>query len=348
MYFQRLFSSGVISAALWTVCTAVQAATFSIHPLVSDNPVAVPAPVTDARLVNAWGLSYAPGGPFWLSATDSGVSTVYKVNPNTQATSVSPIYATIPGDGSATGQVYLSAGREFKRNIFFFVSEDGTVSGWRPALGSVAEVIVPASADAVYKGVAGAVLGGHAYLYAANFRSGAIDVIRSNRRVPRPTGDFSDPTLPAGYAPFNVQRLGDALYVSYAVQDVDKKDEVAGPGLGIVNRFDLQGQLLGRVVTGGALNAPWGLAVAPSSFGPWAGALLVGNFGDGRINAYDATTNAWLGTVNGGDGQPLVIDGLWALSPGGGGQGGSTSLLYFTAGPNGETHGLFGVLTPNP
>jgi uncharacterized protein (TIGR03118 family) len=145
-----------------------------------------------------------------------------------------------------------------------------------------------------------------------------------------------------------VQRLGDALYVTYAQHGDEEGEEAKGAGLGLVDRFDLNGNLLGRVATGGALNAPWGLAIAPSSFGAWAGALLVGNFGDGRISAFDAGTNSFLGQVTGPGGTPLSIDGLWALTPGNNGSAGSSDLLYFSAGPNDEEHGLFGVLVPVP
>jgi uncharacterized protein (TIGR03118 family) len=186
------------------------------------------------------------------------------------------------------------------------------------------------------------------YLYAANFRAGSIEVIKGTAAQANLSGTFTDPGLPSGYAPFNVQNLGGTLYVTYAVQDADKEDEIAGAGLGIVDRYDLQGNFLGRVAAGGTLDAPWGLALAPSSFGAWAGALLVGNFGDGRINAYDATSGSFLGQVTGADGAPLAIDGLWAITPGNDKGAGSSGLLYFSAGPDEESHGLFGVLVAVP
>ncbi|MGH8797785.1 MAG: TIGR03118 family protein, partial [Caldimonas sp.] len=200
----------------------------------------------------------------------------------------------------------------------------------------------------VYKGAAFATIGANSYLYAANFRSGAIDVAKGSAAAPALSGMFVDPGLPSGYAPFNVQNLGGTLYVTYAQQDADKHDEIAGAGLGLVDSYDLQGNLLSRVATGGTLDAPWGLAIAPSSFGAMAGALLVGNFGDGRINAYDATTDAFLGQVLDAANAPLAIDGLWAISPGNDGNAGSSARLYYTAGPGDEAHGVFGVLTPVP
>ena len=173
-------------------------------------------------------------------------------------------------------------------------------------------------------------------------------MLKGTAAAPALSGNFTDPNLPSGYAPFNIQNLGGTLYVTYARQDAAGHDEVSGAGLGYVDAFSPQGQLLSRVASQGSLNTPWGLAIAPSSFGALAGSLLVGNFGDGRINAFDATTHAFLGQVTDGNGAPLAIDGLWAITPGNGGSAGSQSLLYFSAGPDGETHGLLGVLTPVP
>lgn len=269
------------------------------------------------------------------------------MNPSTQLTAKTPLTVTIPGTGSVTGQIF-NGGTGFNADRFLFVSEDGTVSGWRGALGTTAEILVPASSANVYKGAAFGTAGGNDYLYAANFRSGAIDVFKGSAAAPTLLGNFVDPNLPVGYAPFNVQNLGGTLFVTYAQQDASQQDEVAGAGLGLVNRFDLNGNLLGRVASAGSLNAPWGLAIAPSSFGSLAGALLVGNFGDGRISAFDALSTAYLGQLLDASNQPIAIDGLWALAPGNGVAGGSTQSLYFTAGPDGETHGLFGVLTAVP
>jgi uncharacterized protein (TIGR03118 family) len=324
------------------------AATFSADNLVTDDQAAHAAQITDPGLVNAWGLSYPPTGPFWVSSNGGGTADLYSVNPATQATAKQGLTVTIPGAGSVTGQVFNgNAASAFGSDLFLFVSEDGTVSGWRGALGTAAETLVAGSDANVYKGAAFATIAGNSYLYAANFRAGSIDVVKGSAAAPALSGSFVDASLPAGYAPFNVQNLGGSLYVSYAVQDAAKHDEVAGASLGLVDRYDLQGHLIGRVATGGTLDAPWGLAIAPASFGTWAGALLVGNFGDGRINAYGAD-DSFLGQVLGADGRPLTIDGLWALAPGNGGSAGSTQLLYFTAGPDDESHGLLGVLAPVP
>jgi uncharacterized protein (TIGR03118 family) len=329
--------------------TSTLAQLFSTTNLVTDDQSVNAAQITDAGLLNAWGMSYGPTSPFWISSNGAGTSVLYQVDPLTQATTKLGLTVTIPGDGSVTGQVFNSAGAgAFNSNAFLFVSEDGTVSGWRGALGTSAEMLTPSSTNNSYKGVALASVGVNSYLYAANFHAGTIDVIKANAATPNLSGSFTDPTLPAGYAPFNIQNLGNQLYVSYAKQDADKADEVAGAGFGFVDVYNLQGHLVSRVASGGSLNAPWGLAIAPSSFGALAGDLLVGNFGDGHINVYDAHTHSFVGQVLGSDGKPLAIDGLWALSPGNDGKAGSSQFIYFTAGPGDEQHGLFGVLRPVP
>ena len=343
--------SALVSAAgaLLFLAQPVRAASFEVVNLVTDNQAAHAAQITDAGLVNAWGLASSATGPFWVSSNGAGTSTIYTVNPATQATLKSALVVTIPPGGSpVTGQVFSNIAGQFHGNAFLFVSEDGTFSGWRGPLGAAAETLAAPAAANVYKGMAVASTGGNSYVYAANFRSGAVDVFKGSAAAPDLSGSFIDPTLPSGYAPFNVQNLGGTLYVAYAKQDASAHDEIAGVGFGFVDSFTLQGQFISRVASEGALNAPWGLAIAPSSFGALAGSLLVGNFGDGRISAYDSSTHDFLGQITDGSGTPLAIDGLWALRPGNDGTGGSSALLYFTAGPDGETHGLFGVLTPVP
>jgi uncharacterized protein (TIGR03118 family) len=252
----------------------------------------------------------------------------------------------IPGAGNPTGQAFnpLAASGAFNGDAFLFVSEDGTISGWRNALDGNAENLALPSEENVYKGAAAGTAGGHAYLYAANFRSGKIDVLKGDAAAPNLGGNFTDPNLPSGFAPFNIRNLGDTLFVTYALQDADKEDDVAGPGNGFVDAYDLQGNLLGRVATQGSLNAPWGLEIAPDSFGQFAGDLLVGNFGDGRINAFDPNTFAFEGQLLGHDGAPLEVEGLWALTVGNNGGAGSRNKVYFTAGPDEETRGVFGIL----
>lgn len=335
-------------AMLVLAAQAMAATKFTTHNLVTDDQTATPAKIADAQLKNAWGISYSATGPFWVSANGAGVSTVYQVNPATNAVVKLGLTVSIPGDGSITGQVFNGNSAAFNGNLFLFASEDGTVSGWRGALGTTAETLALGSAANVYKGVAEATIGGNSYLYAANFRAGTIDVFKGTGAAPNLAGAFTDPNIPSGYAPFNVQRLNDKLYVTYALQDATKHDDVAGPGLGFVNAFDTQGNFLSRVASQGTLNSPWGLASAPPSFGDYAGDLLVGNFGDGRINAFDPTTFAFVGQLPDVANQPLTIDGLWGIMPGNGGSAGSSQEIYFSAGPNGEANGLFGVVSVVP
>lgn len=310
--------------------------------LVSDVPGV--ARFTDATLINAWGIASSATGPFWVNSTDNGTSNIYNGG------GVSPgLQVTIPGDGTATGIAFnsLAGAGSFNGDVFLFASEDGTVSGWRGSLGATAEVLVGADEANIYKGLAQAEVDGFSYAYAANFRNGTIDVFKGSGGAPDLTGSFVDPGLPSGYAPFNVAKVGGVLYVTYALQDADKEEEVTGPGLGIVDKFDLNGKFIERVVTGGPLNAPWGVAVAPSGWGDLANALLIGNFGDGRINAFDSG-GALIGALLDSNGAPIVIDGLWGLRVGNGGNGGASNALYFTAGPEEEEHGLFGLIAPVP
>jgi uncharacterized protein (TIGR03118 family) len=336
---------------------------FSVKNLVTNDQTVNPAPVTDTFLKNAWGISRSGGSPFWVSDNATGVATLYQVNPTTDVTTKvilgSPpdpsggVVIPPPGSGTPTGQVFNSAGATgaFNGDTFLFVSEDGTISGWRNALGTQAEVLQTGLNANVYKGVALDTTGGHSYLLSANFRAGTIDVLKGDSLAPDLTGKFTDPNLPANYAPFNIQVLGNRIYVTYALQDSAKHDDSPGAGHGIVTAFDLQGNFQGRIATMGALNSPWGLAIAPSSFGSFAGDLLVGNFGDGTINVFkpDPASPGSLGPLLGTDGKPIVIDGLWGLIPGNDGNGGSSQKIYFSAGPNDEANGLFGVLTvPEP
>ena len=318
---------------------------FTVTPLVTNDQASNAAQITDNHLVNAWGIAYSAGSPFWVSDNGTGLATLYNVNPITNMTTAQGLVVSIPGDGSVTGQVFNSTSG-FNGDRFLFVSEDGTISGWRGALGTTAEVLQLPS-DAYYKGAALATIGGNSYLYAANFHSGKIDVLKGTAGAPDLMGRLTDPAIPNGYAPFNIQLLGGKLYVTYAMQG-SGKDEQAGPGFGFVSVFDTQGIFLHRVASQGTLNAPWGLAIAPASFGSFAGDLLVGNFGDGTINAFNLSTDTFVGQLKGTNGQPLVIDGLWGLTPGNDTAAGNSNSIYFSAGPHDESNGLFGVITAVP
>jgi len=327
---------------------AAAAPLFSVKNLVTNDQSVNAASITDGSLLNAWGVAASGTSPFWVGDNGAGVSTLYSVNPLTNAVTKSGLTVTIPGDGSVTG-VTFNAGASFNGDRFLFVSEDGTISGWRGALGTTAEILQTGLASNVYKGSALATVSGNAYFYAANFRAGTIDIVKGNGAAPNLTGNFTDPGLPSGYAPFDIKLLNGTLYVTYALQNALKKDDVAGAGNGYVSKFDLQGNFLGRVASQGSLNSPWGLALAPTSFGDFSGDLLVGNFGDGTISAFDLSTNAFDGQLMGAGGMPLTIDGLWTLTIGNDGNGGSSQKLYFAAGPNDESDGLFGVIeAPEP
>jgi uncharacterized protein (TIGR03118 family) len=342
--FMRTVLFGIVSLL---ALGEARADTVAEIDLVSNQPGV--ARLQDPSLVNAWGVSYGGSSPFWVSNNGTGTSTLYTVNASDIPTK-NNLTVKIPGDGTVTGQANTGGGLNtpFNGDNFLFVSEDGTISGWRGALGTNAEVLQSASTANVYKGSAFGNANGFSYLYAANFRTGNIDVLKGSAGAPDLTGKFTDPTLPAGFAPFNIQNIGGTLYVSYAMQDPNKHDEVAGAGLGYVNKFDLNGNLLGRVASQGTLNAPWGMAIASSTFGSFAGDLLVGNFGDGMISAYNLATNTFIGLLKDSTGKPVAIDGLWALIPGNGGSGGNKSEIYFSAGPDGESNGLFGALQAVP
>ena len=322
---------------------------FRVFNLVTDDQSVNAAQITDPHLLNAWGISHSDTSPFWVSSNGAGISTLYRVDPLSNATTKVGLEVTVPGAGNVTGQVFnIGGATNFNGDAFLFVSEDGTISGWRGALGTNAEVLQLASDTNSYKGSAISVINGNAYLYAADFKGAQIDVLKGNAAAPDLAGSFSDPGIPSGFAPFNIQNLGDTLYVTYAKVGPTGDDE-SGPGNGFVDAFDLQGNFVARVASNGTLDSPWGLALAPASFAEFAGDLLVGNFGDGHINIFDTSTNTFIGQLLGAGGDPLQIDGLWGLIPGNDGGAGSKQAIYFAAGPGDEEHGLFGVIgVPEP
>jgi len=318
--------------------------TFVETDLVSD--INGRAKFTDPNLVNPWGIAFSATSPFWIADNGNGLSTLYNTSGTPQALVVSIPLPT--GEPAApTGQVF-NGGAAFNADRFIFATENGTINGWRGTLGTTAETLFNRStANSVYKGLAISNVGTSTYLYAADFHNNHIDIFPS-AAAPTLSGSFVDPTLPSGYAPFNIQNLGGQLYVTYAKQDAQAHDEIAGAGNGYVSVFDLNGNFVRRLASGGALDAPWGVAIAPAGFGAFGGDLLIGNFGDGTINAYNLATGAWIDTLRGFGGAPLEIDGLWGLAFGNGGSGGRTDTLYFTAGIDDEAHGLFGSIAPVP
>jgi len=311
--------------------------------LVSDTVTAGVAN-TDAKLVNAWGIAFNPTGFVWVANNGSDTSTLYDGNgvPQTLVVTTQPAPTGIVFNGSQDFKV--SQGGVTAASPFVFASEGGMISGWSPTvnLHAVVNVVDGSSANKVYKGLATAAYLGLNYLYAADFHNNAIDVFDSTFAPAVLPGKFKDPGLPAGYAPFNIQAIGDKLYVAYAKRAASGDDEQAGAGLGVVSVFDTGGNFVKQLAYGGALNAPWGLAMAPANFGAASNMLLVGNFGDGKINVYNPATGAFAGALAKGDSTPIVIDGLWGMAFGPGVNSQPTNTLFFTAGPSDEKHGLYG------
>jgi len=327
------------------------------HNLVSDG--AVPADLVDPNLVNAWGLVSSPTSPWWISDNGTGRSTLYNVN-----TGAIPLVVTVPGaigkQGTATGVVF-NGGSGFVVNNgagtsparFIFASEDGSISGFRGV--PVVIAVDNSASGAVYKGLAIDNPTAGNFLYASNFHAGTVDVFDNHFNPVHMAGAFTDPHLPAGYAPFGIQNIGGTIYVTYALQDADKHDDVRGEGHGFVDAFDTRGNLIRRVASKGELNSPWGLALAPADFGRFSNDLLVGNFGNGRVHGFDPGRlegNGEFqhrGPLHAAEGPPIAIQGLWALGFGkGAANNGPTNTLFFTAGPDDEQHGLFGTLVGAP
>jgi uncharacterized protein (TIGR03118 family) len=324
--------------------------------LVSDSNM-IRAEHHDPRLVNAWGLAFNPFGVAWVADNGTGVSTLYDGNGNRQS-----LVVTIPGTGKETGNptgtvfyggpgFVVSKGGASGPSRFLFVNEDGGISGWSPMADftHAVRVVDNAASHAIYKGVAISGNGKRTLLYATDFHNGKVDVYDASfRPFYLPDRPFYDPNLPSGFAPFGIQAINGDLYVSYAKQDEDREDDVAGRGLGYINVFDPDGKLLRRLVSNGALNAPWGMALAPASFGKFSNRLLVGNFGDGTINAYDLATGNWVGRLKGQDSRPVRIPGLWGIAFGNGLSNQPIDTLFFSAGPGDEKHGLYGRLDVAP
>jgi uncharacterized protein (TIGR03118 family) len=313
------------------------ASKFNVVNLVSDQDGV--ALHTDPDLVNAWGISQQGQGPLWISDNGTGLSSVYDTD-----TGVKEFSVTIPG-GVPTGTVGMAVPKGFVvqegarsgPSYFMFDSESGLITGWTPAVDSGSAVVaVDNSANgSVYKGLA--VDEADGLLFAADFHNNEVQIYNNLFTL---IGTFTDTSLPKNFAPFNVAFLNNKVYVTFAKRKKHSDDEVDKKGLGYVDVFDTSGNLLQHLIANGALNAPWGMAIAPDGFGNLDGDLLVGNFGDGRINVYDASTGESHGALKGADGKPITIDGLWGLqaTPG--------SFITFAAGPGDESHGLLGEIQP--
>lgn len=307
---------------------------FKITKLVSDQ--AGKAKNTDPNLVDAWGLSQAPGGPVWVSDNGTGLSTVYDAGTGFNE----GIVVTIP-QGFPTGNVYNTAGFDVSENgksgspAFIFDSEAGIISGWAPSVDAANAIVAydGSAQGSVYKGLA--IDLSSKLLFAADFANNQVQIFDSSWNL---VGSFTDTSLPKRYAPFNVAIINGNVYVTFAKRDKSGHDEIDGPGLGYVDVFNESGTLLQQLTGQGPLNAPWGMVIAPSKFGSFAGDLLVGNFGDGWVNAFDPSTGAYIGPLSTSKG-PIAIDGLWALDPVPSGD------VTFSAGPRKEKHGLLGLIT---
>jgi uncharacterized protein (TIGR03118 family) len=362
--FKRLvFPAAVVAAAIALIAAARAGDPKNAYvetDLVSDQSG---APHKDPNLKNAWGVAFSPSGsPFWIADNNSGKSTLYD---GTGA--IVPLVVTIPcpkkaGSGSGCPASAAPTGIVFNTNpsgfivpgtnapaAFIFDTEDGTISAWNggnKAVIAIDNATKPsATLGAVYKGLALAVNETGPKLFATNFRAGTVEAYDTSFNPAKTSGGFKDPGIPAGYAPFGINNIDGNLIVTYALQKKGKHDDLEGPGHGFVDAFDTDGNFLARLATRGGLNSPWGVARASYAFGPFSGDLLVGNFGNGWINALTPTG---LVTLNGTNGMPLAVAGgrgLWTLTLGGGANS-NPSTLYFTAGPHQEMDGRFGTIAP--
>ncbi len=355
MRVKILTASVLLSVVLILGGVHPAAAQYVQQNLISDQ--SGQAPLVDPNLVNAWGVSRSAASPWWISDAGTGRSTLYSVS-----TGTIPLVVTIPGamgqQGAPTGQVrnggpgFVITSGGTSPATFIFAGEDGTISGFRGAAFPVVIKVDNSPSGAVYKGLAIDSITAGKFIYATDFHNDRVDVFDSNWAPVHTPGAFVDPKLQKGFAPFGIQAIQigteTQIFVTYAQQDDAAHDDVAGQSHGIVSRFSTDGTFLGRVATRGQLNSPWGLALAPADFGVFSGHLLIGNFGNGEINAYKMLDNGhfeYIGPVEGTDKKVIRIDGLWGIAFGGGAAAnGPTNTLFFAAGPDEESHGLFGSL----
>jgi uncharacterized protein (TIGR03118 family) len=373
--FKSLKFLALLAVGLSVLPVVTEAQHYTQTNLVSN--VAGQAPLEDPNLQNAWGLVASPtGSPWWVSNNADGTSTLYSISANSTGGLVAtlipinpapnefvkiPNAPSQPPPGSPTGVMFNGSPTNFllapgAPAAFIFVTEDGTVQGWNPTVNRASAVIevdnsqVPNAANgAVYKGSTIAEIDGHEFILAANFRSGKIDIFDTNfKPVHFSEERFDDDSIPRDFAPFNVQGVGPNIYVTYAKQDAAKHDppNPGQPGDGFVDVFDRHGRLLQRLEHGNWFNAPWGVVWATPGFGEFSNTILIGNFRGDNISAFNPVTGKFLGNMLNPDGSTVLIDGLWALRFGNDGSAGPATTLFFTAGPNGETDGLLGTLTP--
>ena len=334
--------TSMLAACSDNTMTSVAAREFLETRLVADT-AGLGAASVDTSLKNPWGMAFGPTGVLWVSDNHAGASTLYDTTGAKRA-----LVVAIPSSGSATGGapggIVYNPTSDFvipgsTKALFIFAGEDGVISAWNA--GSNATLVADRSANgAVYKGLALAANGGANFLFATDFKQNGVDVFDATFHFVK---SFTDSTVPAGYGPFGIQAIGGQLYVTFAKQLApDNQDDEAGPGNGYVDVFNPDGTVAKRFATRGNLNSPWAVALAPAGFGGFSRDLLLGNFGDGRIGAYDPATGSFIDFLRDGTANPIVIDGLWGLTFG---PSPDSTTLFFTAGPDGEAHGLLGTLT---
>ena len=335
--------TSMLAACSNTTTTNVAAREYLETRLVADT-AGLGAASVDSSLKNPWGMAFGPTGVLWVSDNHSGASTLYDTTGAKRA-----LVVAVPSSGSATGGapsgIVYNPTADFvipgsSKALFIFAGEDGVISAWNASTGNATLVADRSGNGAVYKGLAMAANGGANFLFATDFKQNGVDVFDATFHFVK---SFTDSTVPAGYAPFGIQAIGGQLYVTFAKQLAPaNQDDQAGPGNGYVDVFNTNGTVVKRFATRGALNSPWGVALAPAGFGGFSGDLLLGNFGDGRIGAYDPATGSFIDFLRDGTANPIVIDGLWGLTFG---PSPDSTTLFFTAGPDGEAHGLLGTLT---
>jgi len=339
------------AAAFTLLALPANAQHYTRTDLTTDSASVTSAPNIDASLVNAWGLSRSSGSPWWVSDNGTGLSTLYDGSGVPQALKVTiPPPAGSTSTATPTGTVYnytTSFAVGGKPAIFLFVTEDGTISGWNPGVSPTNAVIaVDRSKRAIYKGCAIAQTAWGPRFYATNFKSGRIEVFDGSfHRLATEHHAFRDERLRDDFVPFNIQNVGGNLVVTFAHREEGSTDEDHGPGVGYVDIFDLRGNLIQRLQHGKFLNAPWGIAETPGDFGAFSHRLLIGNFGDGKINVFNPISGAFEGQLLDVSGAPISVDGLWALSFGNAAKAGNFNDLYFSAGPNDEADGILGKIS---
>ena len=339
-----------VGVAQWSYAAELPGA-YAVRNLVSDG--SVPADNTDPNLIDGWGVAFNPNGFVWVNSAVAGKAVLYdgKGVPNELVVSIPA--SSAGGQGVPTGIVFSSSndfavsnGAASGPSRFIFASLTGSISGWAPNVDLTNAIVAAEKAGASYTGLALAANGTANFLYAADVRGGRIHVFDRTFAPATLPGRFHDPRLPAGFVPFAIHNLQGDLYVTYGKRDASGAFVQPGKGLGIINVFDANGRFVRRLASGFQLNAPWGMAIAPSKFGRFSNRLIVGNFGDGTIQAFDLKTGLWVGSMRTSDGKRLVIPVLWGMAFGNGILDQPTNTLFFAAGPNLGQGGLYGRITP--